>query len=52
MAGAIEDGRQALEQARRLHPTLSLDWVRNFHPITHAASLERYVQGLTAVGLS
>jgi TolB-like protein/Flp pilus assembly protein TadD len=51
-AGDIEGGRQALEEARRLHPELSLDWVRRYHPITHAPSLERYVAGLTAVGLS
>jgi Tfp pilus assembly protein PilF len=52
MADELDDGRQALEQARRLHPTLSLDWVRRFLPITHASSMERYLQGLSAVGLS
>ena len=52
MANEIESGRRALEQAKRLHPALSLDWVRKFHPITHATSLERYVQGLAAVGLT
>ena len=53
MADELDDGRQALEQARnRPHPTLSLDWVRRFLPITHPSSMERYLRGLSAVGLS
>ncbi|MGN6101514.1 MAG: winged helix-turn-helix domain-containing tetratricopeptide repeat protein [Devosia sp.] len=52
MAGELDGGREALAQARRLHGALSVDWVRRFHPITHAPSLEKYLEGLVAVGLS
>jgi tetratricopeptide (TPR) repeat protein len=43
---------EALAQARRLQPGLSLDWVERFHPIVHAADREIYAAGLRAAGLS
>jgi TolB-like protein len=52
MAGDAPGGRQALSQARRLHPELSIDWVEQYHPITDASGMARYVAGLRAVGLT
>jgi TolB-like protein/Tfp pilus assembly protein PilF len=51
MAGDIEGGRQALAEARRLHPELSLAWARQYHPIVDQDALGRYVGGLRKVGL-
>lgn len=51
-AGDMDGGRQALAEARRLHPALSIAWVRSYHPITDAGALAQYVEGLAAVGLS
>jgi tetratricopeptide (TPR) repeat protein len=52
MAGEIDPGREALARAKSLHPALSLDWVRRYHPIVHKADLDRYLAGLQAVGLA
>ena len=52
MAGDVDGGRQALAEARRLHPGLSLEWVKRYHPITDTNGLERYLAGLKAVGLA
>jgi TolB-like protein/Flp pilus assembly protein TadD len=52
MAGDIDGGRLALAEARRLHPDLSIEWVRNYHPMTDVDGMKRYVAGLQAVGLA
>jgi len=52
MARELDRGKQALSHAKRLHPDLTLDWVRAFHPIAHGPSMELYLQGLIAVGLT
>jgi hypothetical protein len=51
LAGDPGTAAEALAQARRLQPGLSLDWVEGFHPNVHAADREIYASGLRAAGL-
>lgn len=51
LAGDLEGGREALAEARRLHPALTIDWARRFHPIVDADALARYLRGLSLAGL-
>lgn len=51
LAGDVEGGRQALAEARRLHPELSIAWARKYHPIVDQAALGKYIDGLLRVGL-
>jgi tetratricopeptide (TPR) repeat protein len=37
MAGRREEAAKALKEAKRLHPTLSVAWVEDFHPIVKAS---------------
>jgi adenylate cyclase len=40
-----------LEQARRLHPSLSVEWVEKFHPIVNMRDRALYIEGLRIAGL-
>jgi len=51
MAGRREEAAHALNEAKRLQPTLSADWVERFHPIVKASDRAVYIQGLRAAGL-
>jgi adenylate cyclase len=51
MAGQLDAAAEALAEARRLQPTLSLDWVNRFHPIVRAEDRARYMEGLRIAGL-
>jgi TolB-like protein/Tfp pilus assembly protein PilF len=51
MAGDVAGGQRALAQARRLHPELTLEWARKYHPIVQSDALGRYVDGLLIAGL-
>ncbi len=52
LAGDRDTAAEALAQARRLQPGLSLDWVERFHPIVQAADRSMYVSGLKSAGLA
>jgi len=41
----------ALSQARRLQPSLSIEWVEKYHQIVSARHRAVYIQGLRAAGL-
>jgi adenylate cyclase len=41
----------ALAEARRLHPSLSVEWVEKCHPIVHEKDRAMYIEGLRAAGL-
>ena len=51
LAGEIGTAKGALAEAKRLHPTLSIDWVEKHHPIVHAKDRALYIAGLRAAGL-
>ena len=52
LAGEIETAQTALTEAKRLQPTLSLEWVERYHPIVQLQHRQLYCQGLRAAGLS
>jgi TolB-like protein/Tfp pilus assembly protein PilF len=52
LGGDATTGAEAMAQARRLHPTLSLEWIERFHPIVRQADRARYAEGLKALGLT
>ena len=51
LAGDLEGAREALAEARRLQPSLSVDWVEKYHPIVHAEDRALYIEGLRKAGL-
>lgn len=52
MAGRLEEAGRALKEAKRLQPTLSVEWVERFHPIVKVSDRAKYIQGLRAAGLA
>ncbi len=50
-AGKLEVASRALSEAKRLHPSLSVEWVEKYHPIVHEKDRLVYIEGLTAAGL-
>lgn len=51
LAGDHEMSVKALAEARRLQPSLSLDWIEKFHPIVRREDRALYMEGLRAAGL-
>ena len=51
MAGRFEEATHALSQAKRLQPSLSVEWVDKYHQIVRASDRAIYIQGLRAAGL-
>lgn len=51
MAGRLDEASRALTEARRLQPTLSIEWVEKYHPIVKPSDRAIYIQGLRAGGL-
>jgi adenylate cyclase len=51
MADLREEAVHALSQARRLQPSLSIEWVEKYHQIVNARDRAIYIQGLRAAGL-
>jgi adenylate cyclase len=51
MAGDRAAAARALSEARRLHPSLSLDWVEKYHPIVRVSDRAVYNEGLRLAGL-
>ena len=52
LAGDMEAAQATLAEAKRLQPSLSLEWVERFHPIVQSQHREIYCQGLRSAGLS
>lgn len=52
LAGEIETAQETLAEAKRLQPSLSLEWVERHHPIVKLQQRQIYCQGLRAAGLS
>lgn len=52
LANDVALASQALAEARRLHPTLTLTWIEAFHPIVRSEDRARYSKGLAAAGLT
>ena len=50
-AGKLDVAAEALAEAKRLHPSLSVEWVEKYHPIVHAKDRAIYIEGLRAAGL-
>lgn len=51
MASDLETAAHALSEARRLHPSLSVEWVEKRHPIVQAKHRAIYIEGLRRAGL-
>ena len=50
-AGNLDVATRALSEAKRLHPSLSVEWVEKYHPIVHEKDRLIYIEGLRAAGL-
>ena len=51
MAGRLDEATHTLSQAKRLQPSLSVEWVDKYHQIVRAGDRAIYIQGLRAAGL-
>jgi adenylate cyclase len=51
MAGELDTAVRALSEAKRLQPSLSVDWVDKYHPIVHEKHRAIYIEGLRIAGL-
>ena len=51
LAGDREAAQAILAEAKRLQPSLTVDWVERFHPIVQPQHRTLYCQGLRAAGL-
>jgi adenylate cyclase len=52
MAGDLDVARHALSVAKRLHPSLSVEWIEEYHPIVRENDRATYIAGLRAAGLT
>ena len=52
MAGLRETAANALSNAKRLQPSLSIDWVEKYYQIVKASDRAVYIEGLRAAGLT
>ncbi len=51
LSGGRETGEHALAQAKRLQPSLSLEWIEKYHPIVKFEDRALYSDGLRQAGL-
>lgn len=51
LAGDAEIAASALAEAKRVQPSLSLEWVEKYHPIVRAEDRTIYLEGLQKAGL-
>lgn len=49
--GDLEEAKRALLEVKRLQPTISLQWAREYGPWVRPQDLERYVEGFRVAGL-
>jgi TolB-like protein len=52
LVGDSAEAAQALLQAMRFQPSLSIDWLEKYHPIVHAKDRAIFIEGLRAAGLT
>jgi TolB-like protein/Tfp pilus assembly protein PilF len=52
LANALETAAHALVESKRLHPSLSIRWIEERHPIVHEKDRAIYIRGLRAAGLT
>jgi TolB-like protein/Tfp pilus assembly protein PilF len=51
-AANFDVAARALSEAKRLHPSLSVEWVEKYHPLIHAKDRAVYIEGLRTAGLT
>ncbi len=51
LAGELDIASHALSEAKRLQPSLSVDFIDKFHPIVHEKDRALYIEGLRIAGL-
>ena len=49
--GELDEARRALAEVKRLQPTISLQWARDYGPWVRPHDLDRYVEGFRLAGL-
>ncbi|MEJ2121625.1 MAG: hypothetical protein P8Z76_13140 [Alphaproteobacteria bacterium] len=49
--GDLDEAHRALAETKRLQPTISLAWAREYGPWVRPQDLERYVEGFRLAGL-
>ena len=50
-AGNLDVAIRALSETKRLHPSLSVEWIEKYHPIVHRDDRLIYIEGLRTAGL-
>ena len=50
--GRLDEARAALATVKRLQPTVSLAWARNYVPFTRKADRQKYVESFRLAGLA
>ena len=51
LSGKLDLAAQALAEAKRLQPGLSIEWVEKYHPIVRPEDRATYIEGLRMAGL-
>ena len=52
LAGDSSVAAEALVEAKRLQPSLTIDWIEKYHPIVQSKDRTRYIDGLRKAGLT
>jgi TolB-like protein/class 3 adenylate cyclase/Flp pilus assembly protein TadD len=52
LAGDIATAQHSLAEAKRIQPSLTVDWIDRYHPLVRPEDRARYVDGLRKAGLS
>jgi hypothetical protein len=51
LAGDRDTASQALSEAKRLQPSLSIDWIERYEPLVRSEDRARFIEGLRTAGL-
>jgi adenylate cyclase len=52
LAGDVEIASHALAEAKRVQPSLSVDWIERYHPLVRPEDRARFIEGLRKAGLN
>jgi hypothetical protein len=52
LAGDRDTASQALAEAKRLQPSLSVDWIERYDPLVRSEDRARFIDGLRKAGLN
>jgi TolB-like protein len=52
LAGHLDEARAAMDQLKRMQPSISAGWMRGNFPFVRQEDLDTYIAGLTAAGMS